>query len=215
MLCIEREPLTDSDLAYIAFRLACLETLERVALAEQMGVAGDGAFGYLAEVPFLRNVAPQVQLDLLFECWAKLRSEESIAATLIDESIVYAACEVAARSVENDTKFAARNLTDGPRNLRGALSRTLADQLRFVHLSLPNEGHFLLISQFQDIDPDDGRKLKSSFGLDPDSCEPMFDALGRWHVSPQFSQNAEGLLDANEAAQAAQILGLNRTVSPW
>ena len=215
MLCIEREPLTDSDLAYIAFRLSFFETLERICLAEQMGLAGAGAYGYLSEVPFLRNVAPQVQLDLLLECWSKLQSAESVPATLVDESIVYAVCESSARSVDGDTDFAKRHLSCGPRRLAEVLSNTLSDHLRFLHLSLPNEGHFLLLCQFQDVEPQDGIKLKTSFGLDPDACEPMFDVLGRWHVGPDFRQNAAGLLEPSESAQAAHILGLNRTASPW
>ncbi len=215
MLSIEQQPLTDSDLAYIAFRLSFFETLERISLAGQMGLAADGAYGYLSEVPFLRNVAPQVQLDLLLECWGKLRSDESVPATLIDESVVYAACEAAARIVDGDTDFADRHLATGLRTIAEDRDSRMADQLRFLHLRQPNEGHFLLLSQFQDADPEEGRRLKSTFGLDPEACEPMFEALGRWHVSPGFRQNSDGLLIASEADQAADILGLNRTASPW
>ncbi|MBX3436749.1 MAG: hypothetical protein KF861_04600 [Planctomycetaceae bacterium] len=215
MLCIEREPLTDSDLAYIAFRLAFLETLERISLAEQMGLVGDGAYGFLSEVPYLRNVAPQVQLDALLECWQKIRSERAETATLVDESVVYAACECAGRIADGDTDFALRHLSTGPRHLSERLNGPLGDELRFLHLSLPNEGQFLLLSQFQDVDPDAGLKLKQTFGMSPAACESMFEILGRWHVSADFRQNGCGLLAEAEVAQAAQILGLNRTVSPW
>jgi hypothetical protein len=214
MLCIENEPLTDSDLAYVAMRLSFLETLERIVLAEQMGLSGSGAFGYLSEVPYLRNVAPQVQLDLLLECWNRLRSPEQHAATLVEESIVYAACEASARIVDSDTEFAKQYLAGGPRKLLIDLNGPLADELRFLHLCLPNEGHFLLLSQFQDVDPEAGAKLKMSFGLAAAACEPMFDVLGRWHVSPAFRQNSDGLLSEGESAQAIEILGLNRTASP-
>jgi hypothetical protein len=214
MLCIENEPLTDSDLAYIAMRMSFLETLERIVLAEQMGLTGSGAFGFLAEVPYLRHVAPPVQLDLLLECWSKLRSPEKHAATLVDESVVYAACEAAARIIDSDADFAKQYLSAGPRKLHGDLTGPLADELRFLHLCLPNEGHFLLLSQFQDVDPEAGAKLKMSFGLDPAACEAMFEVLGRWHVSPAFRQNSDGLLAEGESAQAVEILGLNRIASP-
>lgn len=214
MLCIEGEPLTDSDLAYIAFRLSFFETLERIALAEQMGLAGEGAYGYLSEVPYLRNVAPQVQLDLLLESWRKLRSQEAEPATLVDESVVYAACEAAARMADSDAEFLEQYLATGPRMLVEQLDGPLSDQLRFLHLSLPNEGHFLLLTQFQDVEPEEGRRLKNSFGLDPDSCEPLFDVLGRWNVSPAFCQNGAGLLTTGELAQATHVLGLNQTASP-
>jgi hypothetical protein len=214
MLCIENEPLTDCDLAYIAMRLSFLETLERIVLVEQMGLTGNGAFGYLSEVPYLRNVAPQVQLDVLLECWSRLRSPDQHAATLVDESIVYAACEAASRIVDCDADFAKQYLSGGPRKLHVDLTGPLADELRFLHLCLPNEGHFLLLSQFQDVDPDAGAKLKMSFGLDAAACELMFDVLGRWHVSPAFRQNSDGLLSESESAQAIEILGLYRTASP-
>lgn len=215
MLCVENEPLTDSDLAYIACRLSFFETLERIALADQMGIVGEGAYGYLSEVPYLRNAAPQVQLDALLDCWRKLRSEQAEPATLVDESVVYAVCETAARIVEGDVEFAQRHLTSGPRPVLEHLDGPLGDQLRFLHLSLPNEGHFLLLSQFQDVEPDAGERLKGTFGIEPAACEPMFDLLGRWHVSPEFRQNGAGLLTAAESAQAARILGLNQTASPW
>ncbi|MGD9855911.1 MAG: hypothetical protein AB7U20_13275 [Planctomycetaceae bacterium] len=215
MLCVQEEPLTDSDLAYIAFRLSFFETLERITLAEQMGIVGEGAYGFLSEVPYLRNAAPQVQLDALLECWQKLRSERAEPATLVDESVVYAACEAAARMAEGDADFAKRHLSTGPRMVVEHLAGPLGDQLRFLHLSLPNEGHFLLLSQFQDVEPEAGSRLKGTFGIDPVAGEPMFDLLGRWHVSPEFRQNGTGLLTVDESAQAAQILGLNRTASPW
>ncbi len=214
MLNINGEHLTDSDLTYVAFRLSFFETLERMALADQMGLVGEGAFGYLSEVPFLRNVAPQVQLDLLVECWAKVCSQASEQATLVDESIVYAVCESSARIVDADTDFVNHHLATGPRIQPTGKVGKLADQLRFLHLNLPNEGHYLLLSQFQDVDPDEGEKLKTNFGIDPAECEPMFDVLGRWHVSPAFGQNGDGLLVAAEVTQAAQVLGWDRTTSP-
>ncbi|MCA9108817.1 MAG: hypothetical protein KDA52_02620 [Planctomycetaceae bacterium] len=213
MLNINGDHLTDSDLAYVAFRLAFFETLERISLADQMGLVGEGALGYLSEVPFLRNVAPQVQLDLLVDCWSKVCSQESHRASLVDESVVYAVCESSARIVDADAEFATHFLASGPRVQPAGLVRSLPDHLRFLHLSLPNEGHFLLISQFQDVAPDEGERLKSNFGMTPSECEPMFDVLGRWHVSPAFRHNAEGLLLAAEVTQAAQVLGLDRTTS--
>lgn len=213
MLSINSEHLTDSDLAYIAFRLSFFETLERISLAEQMGLAGEGAYGFLAEVPFLRNVAPRVQLCALLECWSKVTSQTSQTATLVDESVVYAVCESSARIVDADVDFANHFLATGPRIQPSGMIAKLADQLRFLHLSLPNEGHYLLLSQFHDVNPEEGSKLKANFGINPESCDPMFDLLGRWHVSPAFRQNGDGLLTASELTQAAQVLGVDRTPS--
>lgn len=208
MLRIESATLPDVDLAYIALRLSFFETLERITLAGQLGVQGDGAYGYLAEVPFLRNVAPQVQLDLLLSCWKKLRSHEDLAATLVDEAVLYAACESAARIVEADEHFFHDVLLKGPRRVSTTWDGTLADELRFLHLSLPNDGDFLLISQFQDVEPSEAARLKEKFGLDKSACEELFDILGRWHVATDFPASGTGLLDAAEMKLACSVLKL-------
>jgi len=209
MLRIDTQTLPDVDVAYIALRLSFFETLERMTLAQQLGVEGEGAYGYLAEVPFLRNVAPQVQLDLLLDCWQKLRSRDDHAATLVDEAVVYAACETAARIVEVDEEFLGQFLENGPRTLPKAWQGgALADELRFLHLGLPNDGDFLLISQFQDVEPEEADRLKAAFGLNSAGCEGLLDVIGRWHVSLEFSKNAYGLLDNSEIDLTREILGL-------
>lgn len=208
MLRIDTEILPDVDLAYVALRLSFFETLERISLAGQLGVNGEGSYGYLAEVPFLRNVAPQVQLDLLLECWQKLRSNEPHAASLIDEAVLYAVCETAARIAESDEEFLKRFLGSGPRLIPSGWNGSLADELRFLHLNLPNDGNFLLISQFQDVEPDEAARLKESFGLKSSGCDELFDVLGRWHVAPEFVANGVGLLDDAELDIAVSILGL-------
>lgn len=208
MLRIESQTLPDVDLAYVALRLAFFETLERITLAGQLGVAGEGAYGFLAEVPFLRNVAPQVQLDLLLDCWRKLRSREAHPASLVDEAVLYAACETAARIVETDDELLTHFLTSGPRPVSTQWNGTLADELRFLHLSLPNEGEFLLISQFQDVPPDEGARLKAKFGINQPACEDLFSVLGRWHVSPEFRDNSIGLLSRAESELACGVLKL-------
>lgn len=214
MLRIDSETLPDVDLAYVALRLSFFETLERITLANQLGVAGDGAYGFLAEVPFLRNVAPQVQLDLLLDCWQKLRSRDAHTATLVDEAVLYAACETAARIVEADEELLSQFFDSGPRQLATNWGGSLADELRFLHLNLPNDGDFLLISQFQDVAPDEGRPLKQKFGLDMAACDELFDVLGRWHVSGDFRTNGLGLLNRPEIELACGILKLAPPLGP-
>ena len=71
-----------------------------------------------------------------------------------------------------------------------------------IDLDLANEGDFLLISQFQDIPPDEARPLKRKFELDESACDVMFELLARWYVSPHFASRAEGFLNAAEIARA-------------
>jgi hypothetical protein len=53
-------------------------------------------------VPFLMGVPPHVQLDLLADTWSKHTSKDKHEASLIDESVIYAAGETAARIAEED-----------------------------------------------------------------------------------------------------------------
>jgi hypothetical protein len=57
--------LPQSDLAYVGFGLAALDTLCQMEISQGLDDEEDGPFGYLVEVPFLAQVAPVVQIDLL------------------------------------------------------------------------------------------------------------------------------------------------------
>lgn len=210
MLNISSAIVPQTDVTYAAFRLAFFETRERIVLAQQVGTMGDACFGYLTEVPFLKQVAPQVQLELLLETWQKHFSAEPTPASLVDESVFYAVCETATRLTEFDPALARRFLKKGPAEQIPRVDRDLRDGLRNLQQSMPSPGDFLLISQFLDMPPDEARELKQEFRLRVAACEEMFDVLGRWNVSPGFWENGTGLLTARETAQSAAILGVKR-----
>ncbi|MEZ6045217.1 MAG: hypothetical protein R3C11_06465 [Planctomycetaceae bacterium] len=84
MIKIANETLPQSCLCYLAFRVAFMETLERIALADQIAERNLRQFGYLTEVPFLQAVPPHLQLDLLAETWAKHTSDDPCDASLVD-----------------------------------------------------------------------------------------------------------------------------------
>jgi len=211
MLKICNDLLPASDHTYAAFRLTVCDTLERMVLAEQIGASGERPFGFLTEVPFLKQVPPQVQVDLLAGTWHKHCAPEIWDATLVDESVIYAVCETAARLIMTDAATARRFLGEGPRRLRTAVNINLAREIQALHLDLANEGDFLLISQFQDIPPDDGRILKQKFGLAEAECEAMFDVLGRWHVSDDFLECADGLLAPHEVERMPDAFRIRRS----
>ena len=207
MLTISSDLLPQTDFGFLAFRLAFCDTLERIALADQVGMT-ERCFGFLTEVPFLKSVPPQVQLDTLLSTWARHYDRAHHRANLVDESVLYSVCETAARIIVEDPSAARRYLRGNPRGLAFKMSRELADTVQAIHLNLSNEGDFLLVSQFQDMPPHEANVLKAKFGLKPASFEPMFDLLGNWHVSPTFCNNAKGLLSQTETERAAGVLGL-------
>lgn len=206
MLTIAQQLLPNNTLSYLAFRIACLDTLERIVLARQFGPDAAEGFGYLTDVPFLRAVPPQVQLDLLSETWEKHARRERLDADLVDESVLYAVCETAARIAEQEPLQFTGWAKPGPRRLSLPSQAGLPDKLRQVHLALPNEGDFLLISQFEDLPPFESLSLKAEFGLEPSKCEAMFEALGRWHVSAGFAGRLSGLLTDREIVQAVMVV---------
>lgn len=206
MLKICHAPLPQSLLSYVAFRVAFRETFERLSLHKVQSGDASEAYGYLGEVPFLREVPVQVQLDLLAATWHKHLSRDSHSADLVDESVIYAVCEAAARLVENDPEVFTKHMRGGPLDLAVPVDLYLARELRLLYLELPNDGDFLLISQFLDLEPEESMQQKLEMGVDPKRLGPMFDVLGRWHASPQFLANLKGLLTEDELGRVASIL---------
>jgi len=208
MLAIQTDTLPQTSLCYFAFRIAFQDTLERICLAQQVGNYTADIFGFLTEVPFVQCVPPHVQLDLLAETWHKHVSAEKFEANLIDESVIYAVCETSARIVEQEPQVIERYLTGGPQSVVLKPDHLLAAELRALHLNLASDGDFLMISQFEDMPPQEATEAKRQFGLDDDRFECMFDALGRWSMSVGFLSNLVGLMTKEEIVRTALELGV-------
>lgn len=205
MLSVSGDHLPSSGLVYLAFRVSFQETLERIVLSRQVD-DGNEVFGYLTEVPFLLGVAPQVQLDLLADTWFRHCDPKKHEATLVDESVIYAVCETAARATEDDPNIITHSLITGPREVKTQVDSFLPGELRNLHLSLANEGDFLLISQFEDLNPDDAVVLKQQFDLEPSRIEGLFDVLGRWHISDGLVERLDGLLTERELVRTGHVM---------
>ncbi|WP_437203896.1 hypothetical protein [Planctomicrobium sp. SH664] len=214
MLVLASSPLPRSELTYVAFRLACLDTRERLELAHQLDLNHERNFGYLTEVPFLKNVPVQVQLDILLSTWKRHQDIIPHRATLLEESVLYATCETAARMIRTEPEIARRLLARGPAPCERLLDLQYADALQKHHLQHAQEGLFLLISQFQDIPPDAAVPLKRKYGLTRDAAECLFEALGRWYVSEGILDSAQGLLTRVETDQLRWLLNVTKCCHP-
>ncbi len=206
MLKICEDTLPQSLLSYVAFRTAFRETFERLALWRQFEKEPFESYGFLCEVPFLKDVAPQVQLDLLATTWRKHLERSTLSADLVDESVVYAACETAAQLVEKEPSLFSSYLRGGPFEVGIPVDNHLASELRNLYLNLSNEGDFLLIGQFLDMEPSQAAPLKKQMCLDEAAVEVMYDALGRWQLSTGFLKNLRGLLTETEIVRVAALL---------
>lgn len=205
MITFASQELPYTERVYIAFRIAFLETQERLALAEQLELESHRTFGFLTQVPFLRNVPAQVQLDLLLDTWDRHLAKAVSRATYLDEAILYAACETAANLIRAEPQHARRLLEVGPLPSSASLDDKLADQIQQMHLTFAGEGHFLLISQFQDLSPEEADPLKAAAGIINGRCDSLFDALGRWHVRQGFENRACGLLTEQEIERLSTL----------
>ena len=206
MLTICSDPLPRTDLTYAAFRASFHETLERLVLARQFDQDPWQNFGFLTQVPFLKSVPPQVQLDLLAETWYRHVCSETHVASLIDEAVIFAACETAARMARVNLEELSDLLERGPQRLVRDVQGGLAEAMKQLHMALDCEGDFLVISQFEDLPPQEARRMKNELCLEEERLDEMFDVLGRWRVTPGFGRRLEGLLSEREIRHALQVV---------
>jgi len=205
MLSVSGDYIPSSGLVYLAFRVAFQETLERIVLSRQFDDAHE-EFGFLTEVPFLTGVPPHVQIDLLADTWYRHCDHRQHAATLIDESVVYAVCETAARVAEEDASIIQHSLLTGPVQVAVPVDSFLPGELRNLHLSLVNSGDFLLVSQFEDMPPEDASAMRKQFNLDESRTGVLYEALGRWHVAPRLAERLDGLITEREFVRTTCVM---------
>ncbi len=206
MLTICSDPLPRTDLTYAAFRASFHETLERLVLARQFDNDPWLSYGFLTCVPFLKSVPPQVQLDLLSETWHRHVCSETHVASLVDEAVIFAACETAARMARNNSEEFAEVLELGPQRLVRGVDDGLAEAMKQLPMALDGEGDFLVLSQFEDMPPDDARRIKNEMCLEEERLEELFDVLGQWTITPGFEERLQGLLSRQEIRQAVQVV---------
>lgn len=205
MLRIHQEILTETDLPYIALRVACQDTFYQLFAAQQFGEFDDG-FGFLASVPFLQGVAPRIQIDVLATTWALHRASRCIEASLVDEVVIFSACEHAASLCEHEPEAFMGLLQGGPLMVEVDPGEQLARELRSLFPNSPTAVDFLLISQLESLPPQEAAGLKAEYGLDDARIEPLFDLLGRWQVDPRLSANLEGLMIGEEIEDLRELV---------
>lgn len=216
MLHIAHEPLPQSLLSYVAFRVALRATWDALSEQSPEEARFDDAehAGYLAEVPFLRGTTLAVQLDVLARTWSRHLQAESIAGDLLDESVVFAVCEFAAGLAEQKPERITWGLRGGPLDVSVPVDSFLASELRGLYLKLSNEGDFLLVSQFLDFPPDEAREWKQRLGIDERELEALFDTLGQNSASPEILSNLRSLTTEEETARLGRLLRVPTTPSP-
>lgn len=209
MLQIAQDRLPQSLLSYVAFRVALKRTWK--ACAELQSVTrfyqDPDQPGYLAEVPFLRETAPAIQLEVLARTWKRHIQPDLVRADLLDEAVLYAVCESTAACVELHPQTVTACLREGPLDLLVPVDFNLAADLRQLYLQMSNDGDFLLVGQFLDMPPDDADEWKRKLGVAPESLEQFFEVLSRWRAQPSLVADLQGLITPFEQATLANELG--------
>ncbi|HET6423499.1 MAG TPA: hypothetical protein VFG20_07430 [Planctomycetaceae bacterium] len=208
MLQIAQDRLPQSLLSYVAFRVALKRTWNALAVPERVTrfYRDPDQPGYLAEVPFLRETSPAVQLEVLARTWKRHMQPDVVQADLLDEAVLYAACESTAACIELHPRTVTGSLHDGPLDLAVPVDVNLASDLRHLYLQMANDGDFLLVGQFLDMPPDDALDWKRKLGVAPESLELFFDVLSRWRARPEMLADLQGLITDAEQASLAEAL---------
>ena len=87
-----------------AFRAAFVTTLDcLLRYALDPSAADERPVGIFDCFPMLNAVAPQIQLECLLRTWSRRNRELPDSADVLDDCVLYAACESLAR-ISTDTK---------------------------------------------------------------------------------------------------------------
>jgi hypothetical protein len=198
--------LPQNDLAYVGFRLAALDTLCQMDICQGLDDEDDVPFGYLMEVPFLAQVAPVVQVDLLADTWRRHRDAALHEASLLDAAVVYAAFHTAGRVISDEPTLARSWLRAGPQQVRGKVTRRTHQRLGDLFFEFWDDVDFLSIEELQDLTPEHARAVREMMRLHDGAFEQMEEVLMRCRASPTVLTNLEGLLTAAEIQGYGRLL---------
>lgn len=199
--------LPQNDLVYLAFLFALHETVAEVEwLSDFDEEEEDMPAGFLIAVPFLHPVPLQVQVELLGEAWSRHRSSTRFEATLLDAAIVYAACMVATRIVNDEPELAAAWLTDGRQKVNPRILHRASERLDDLFDRWWDDRDFLMLEEFHDLPPERAELVKAQLRIPNEMVQPMFDVLERGRVTPGVDQKLVGLLSPKDTDHVVEIL---------
>jgi hypothetical protein len=204
--CDEEVQLPQSDLTYVGFRLAALDTLCQMDICQGLDDEDGVLFGYLAEVPFLAQVAPVVQVDLLADVWRRHREVALHEASLLDAAVVYAAFNTAGRVISDEWKFARLWLKAGPQQVRCKLGSRAHQKLTNLFFDFWDDVDFLSIDELQDLTPEHAMAVREMMRLHDGAFEQMEEVLMCCRASSAVLTNLEGLLTGAEIRGYGRLL---------
>jgi hypothetical protein len=180
LTCYDAEArLPQSDLAYVGFRLAALDTLCQMDISQGLDDEDDGPFGYLLELH---------------------------EASLLDAAVVYAAFWTAARVISDEREVARFWLKAGPRKVRCKIGSRVQQRFSDLFFEFWDDVDFLSIDELQDLTPEQAKATRELMRLADGAFEEMEEVLMGCHASPVVLANLEGLLTGAEIQGYGRLL---------
>lgn len=201
--------LPQTDLVYAAFRICYFDLFTELDMADALGSSDldDGPYGYLTLVPYFQGVPAAVQLELLAEVWAKHYAPHVQQATLLDAAVLWAVFSDAGRiGLEVWGGDLAAVLSEGPRKVRLAMNKPLAQHCRDTFNDFWDDVDFLMLDESLDLSPEAARELRRILDIPEDWVEEMLAVLKRARASETILGNLKGLLTDQEIADHRELL---------
>lgn len=201
---LERYELNKSHLTYIAFRVAALHTFERLQLVQSGDMELDD-FGYLSELPVLRQTAAQVQLELLAETWKKGCDARLYPPTILDECVLHSAFERSVRCLLSEPDTVKGFISVGPKPFPVSDIVWLPVRLRTLHLTLPLPAS-VSAAQTAEIVESGRSGGYNEVPVGPTPRDQLFEVLGRWRVNRNLAWGFQDLLTTTEILDITKFL---------
>ena len=199
--------LKNSKLLYLALRLSVEETLLWIEhFKDEYSDPPDGPYGFLIEVPFLENVAPPVQVELIASLWHRHSLKKQVDATLLDAAVLFAACETAKRIIADEPEIVRFFLKSGPLRERFRIDSRTLEGLDRLFYCFWDDLDFLSVGDLQDMPPDYVRAMRRQFTISEEEVDLLYRALERAKPSPSTYLHLRGLQTAKEIRQTRRLI---------
>jgi len=186
-------------ITYAALRAAFVTTLDSLLRYSLDPESTFGrALGFMSCFPMLNGIAPQIQMECLFNTWGRLQQNQSEAMNLLDELVLYGAYEALAQLAVDKPGASLKMVMNAPDQVGEAPDHWLYSKTRCLQAAGPTAAgpHFLReLSKIEDPGPwfDAGSPANWC-----EKREELLDLVERWVARKNVLLNTNGLLTDDE-----------------
>lgn len=204
---LEKFQLKNSLLTHAAFRLCALNALDQLRRFVADPELRD--FGYLSELPLLRETAPQVQLDLLAGVWKKGCDAKLYPPSIVDECVLHTVFERAVALILTQPVAAQGVLSGGIHPVAPEDFTWLPVRMRTLQLTLPLPTSIRAAQVVESVESARGGGY-NGVPAGPTPRDQLFEVLGRWRVNRNLAWSFDGLLTTSEILEMSRFMHATR-----